>query len=139
MARKATKNVRRGRPSKAAKTLKDLQANLPAPSNTKLTPEQRMAKLLVQKDTDMVAKYPHYIPGSVRLATPEEITGHFKKFVALIKCDCGNTRLVSTSDVFQVKKCMRCASGVDAKVEALKARLQVLEAEQGAVPTQAVA
>jgi len=137
MARKSTKNVRHGRPSKAAKALKAVQEALP--SNTKLTPAQRMEKILAQKDASMVAKYPHYVQGSVRLSTPEDLGGKAKKFVALIKCQCGNTRLVSTSDVFQVRQCLRCHSGVADDIVALREKLAQAEAKEAALTSTVAA
>ena len=135
MARKATKNVRHPRTPKTPKIPKVVTT----PTNTKLTPDQRLAKVLATKDLHLTTTYPHYVPGSVRLATREETTSHFKKFVALVNCDCGNTRLISTSDVFQVHQCSKCKSGVDKKVNALKAKLATAEAKAATLPNTAAA
>lgn len=79
--------------------------------------EDRIERLLAERDADLADKYPHYVKGSVRKESG------MPKLIATIKCgECGKEREVFTSDIFQVKTCLDCKVKVRQAKRTKKAR-----------------
>jgi hypothetical protein len=74
----------------------------PKPVEKRAVKSGRKAKLAA-RDAELAKKYPHFIPGSLR-----RVDGQMK-LMAEIKCQtCDSPREVFTSDIFQIKECLKC-------------------------------
>lgn len=66
------------------------------------------AELLADQEVALIKQYKQIIPGSIK----RHNSGHYAgKITVEIRCktkDCPNTRVVATSDLFQVEYCVEC-------------------------------
>lgn len=101
---------RRGRPRKAAAEAGRTNSNkrkLTAKGNNQ-TVTKTAAELLADQEATLIKQYKQIIPGSIK----RHNSGHYAgKITVEIRCktkDCPNTRVVATSDLFQVEYCVEC-------------------------------
>lgn len=79
-----------------------IQTDIKAKSNKTAPPD------IESLEQEVCSKHPQVIPGSLTIHTEGS---YAQKRTVEIRCagqECGNTRTVATSDLFQVKKCGSC-------------------------------
>lgn len=98
----------------------------------KLTPqevkeEKVKAKAKAKDPNEIFTKYPHAIPGTLTTAKQLGVLSTGKNTVRIRCVDCGNEeRVVNTSDLFQVKRCVACQLKVKEARRAVEAEAREL-------------
>lgn len=89
--------------------------------------EKVRAKAKAKDPNEIFTKYPHAIPGTLTTAKQLGVLSTGKNTVRIRCVDCGNEgRVVNTSDLFQVKRCVACQQKVKEARRAVEAEAREL-------------
>lgn len=103
-------SLREARSALAGKAAPSKKAAKPASATKGSKPQRKKASDdLASAEATLKAKYPHVVPGTLKI---HKEGPHKGRRTVEIQCQtpgCKNRRLVHTSDLFQVSRCITCA------------------------------
>lgn len=98
-------------------------------------------KTLVEREAELIAKYPQIVKGSMRDIDPDETSEYYNKRTVQIICKtdgCSNKRRIATSDLHQVENCDHCVrtARLSRRRQARADRKAALKALEAAKPQE---